>query len=58
MYEIPYVECAIPDCKNQHRDQYWGRVKADGWVHLKNGKSFCHAHIPSWYKPWKSKKEN
>lgn len=53
------LHCDAPEgCYQTLENQAWAKIKAEGWVFLKNGQSFCPSHVPSWYADWKRKKES
>lgn len=51
----PEKTCASADCGASFPDHYWGKVHAskDGWLMLKDGKSWCPAHLPGWVDAWR-----
>lgn len=50
------ISCSDRSCEATIKNHRWGKIKADGWLFLKNGEAFCPLHIPSWYKQWKGTK--
>jgi hypothetical protein len=54
---IMRITCVEPDCGATVPDHYWGKVRAEGWLFLKDGRAYCPAHLPDWINPWRRRNE-
>ena len=56
-YKTPPKLCAEGGCEASYVPHYWGTVKAEGWFHQRDGKSYCPAHHPEWVAEWRAWKK-
>lgn len=47
------VQCDHQDCEATHPNHAWGRIRAEGWFHQKDGQAYCPEHVPAWVEAWR-----
>lgn len=52
-----FIHCSQKGCKNKHKNNKWASIRATsekGWMHQKNGDSWCPEHLPDWVESWRA----
>lgn len=52
------IMCDGPECDAVIQNHQWGKTKAEGWVFLQTGATFCPDDVPPWYEEWKERRAN